>query len=1354
VKNKRWLFVLLGVLIVINVGVLIVSRFTDYHEWIGIQLINLAENQIDAKFEIATLTVTDRQLTLSDVVIIDNNDIYTISIEQVYVNYNLFKVIFSNLRLFKAVESIAVIRPEIEIDYHREFSDKVEKNDAFLLELPDTSDYFQSLSVREGLLSVRYSDENIWYSDQFSGVHLQINNDETTKGFLRIRKAVNNGDAYIDQQETDSEPVWQVGEVLAVDFEVEAGAILSLDFRFSDYEINDLKIQDVAAINARLSSNGSFGGRDLLVSGELTGLTSEITGQFALSAPLVNFEIEEDYLAVSCDEFNFKGEKGKLFAEINNLFSSTPSLSANVVATGIEISEYFEPVSGLADVNIVVNGHLLNPEAEIAIVSNRLNVLDEKIYNTEVSAYFKEKSFSIELLSADWQENVLQGQGSFGLEDGLRFQIAHEDLVFDRNDFRVSSDLVAEIFYGSEFELNAELENMSIDHDVFAFKDMSLSLSLLEDDIKALIKGNRIEANIDIDLKDSAYFSSIDLKGIDPNQILKSRSDILKSYPHLSGNIDLEFVDKVFSAQTGLRMFNPGFGQLEGRINSGLSYNTGQDSVSFFLETENTTYNREPYHLEIKAAGNTNSISSEKMILNDEIRGDFEISLTSDRHIRLGIAANELELRDYLLYFLTPYTASDYSGKVSLDLNLDYPGDFSGTVVTEDLSYKTLGTFRNEFEFFSTADEDKENASLTNYTLHYNNELQSLDRETVLQFEGTTSLGEDLDTEIYLNTEIILFEQLLPDSQISGKFKAEGLFKREDRANTTELLLDCEDLYYRGLVFNTFQAKIRQEERKLVVEKLNAAGDELILTGGGEIGFNILTNEAFSNDDVLNLNFSGDLLKLFSHSFSFLEEGRSNTEAQFTIGIIEDELSFLSGNLVLSGGNLKVKNQPERIESINIDISTNNNILVISRFEGKVGEGRLYIRNEVNGNAEDEFQLGMLQIGNLYVRTTTSGVNIHVPHYTPPNTIGNVVVRGRGESEALIKGPFDDISIIADLHISNAAVTYPSGTENLFKMINLAADRRTKGEPAAIPLSLDLMLIANQQVRYVTYPLNLLLVPDSFLHLIHDETTYVKDAFFASESGNLDMFGTNFNLDYAELTMNHDLHDYRLRGYFYKYAVDGSLISMNIYNENTGQPESLFDSLNFTLESDNPEDRTMLHVLSKLRYNRRLEDIPRSQQNSLLQDEFLQIAGLGITGALVDPFIYPIESRIRRILKLDFFSIKPGLMENIVRNYGYSERERELSEEHEVIQFGKNILLNNLSINMGKLIARDFYLDYEFLLQKPADVVGSSDLLVYHNFTLFYNLPYKLRLAYSFYLKPEDENNSHEIFVRRSFSFW
>ena len=82
------------------------------------------------------------------------------------------------------------------------------------------------------------------------------------------------------------------------------------------------------------------------------------------------------------------------------------------------------------------------------------------------------------------------------------------------------------------------------------------------------------------------------------------------------------------------------------------------------------------------------------------------------------------------------------------------------------------------------------------------------------------------------------------------------------------------------------------------------------------------------------------------------------------------------------------------------------------------------------------------------------------------------------------------------------------------------------------------------------------------------------------------------------------------------------------------------------------------------------------------------------------------------------------------------------------------MFLNNLTIGMGKYISGNLFLDYIAHFQRPEGLAVSSEMGVYHNLSLRYDLPYKFKLALRYHILPFEEQNSYEIMLERSFRFW
>jgi len=242
----------------------------------------------------------------------------------------------------------------------------------------------------------------------------------------------------------------------------------------------------------------------------------------------------------------------------------------------------------------------------------------------------------------------------------------------------------------------------------------------------------------------------------------------------------------------------------------------------------------------------------------------------------------------------------------------------------------------------------------------------------------------------------------------------------------------------------------------------------------------------------------------------------------------------------------------------------------------------------------------------------------------------------------------------------------------------------------------------------------------------------------------VDMFGTKLLLDNLQIQMNKFEKGANISGLFFKKTTDGTIINLRVYNDNE-------DGLKFNLFSDNPND-TVTDILAKLRYNRNMDEISPDQKKTLMQDEFIQIAGIGLESAILTPLLSPIENWIRRLFMLDYFQLQSGFVQNIITNYS-SQKEDFITENQILDQFTADVFLNNLSINFGKYISSKIFFDYKVRFEKPIDISLETDFGVFHEFILRYNLPYKFNISYRYNILPFEKEDSHEVMLEKSFQF-
>lgn len=1421
-KGKRWFFILLLTIFLVNIGVFVALRYFSIDKILLEYSVQLIEDNYDVTLSIDSYNINDRQLRLTGVKLQDENDQYTLTVRQIYVNYNLLKALFSNIKLFKTVESITLIEPHLTLTLESGEGRKGERVERWKGEkVPDISDYFSNLNISAGKLDISYKGNYFTFKNSFSPVTVDIDNHHLSRinilvgegnnlfaSFAQNRfeedAALTNRQDDLTTQRTDPFPDSmdsnndEISSSITIQAVIDKESLQRLDFNIVNFTPDSLYVTTIDEVTGTLDLKGRIVDNEIAFNAKIKDSRFYYNG-FELYAEQIDCVADHYSINLLSDRIFIDDNKIGTDIKIEDYLNPNPYIFGSIKADNIPVNRYVESIEGFVSAEITASGIITSPELEGSIKSDKVVVWGETVRDIEISAKYFSDIIPLSLLQADWQGNRLSGEGIYSFQDGFNFQLNHDNLSFVKAGLHVKADKRTDISYKDIFSMDSVWEGVSIHNENFSVNNLNLTASVNDKAFETRITGNRLESSLSGDIGKQAYKFNAEMRRFSLNNALQFQLPTLRSYPDITGRVEAEYENGLVNTSTLLRMSNIHSGNLEGNITGELIYDVQADSSYIGFQTINGYHNFEPFKIELTATGTSKVLKTDTFSLNDELFFNVELSRnagTEESSLRtkkrgkdrsylstakinssIEIEARKIDIQKYLRYVLPYHTANRFSG--TTDINISIDNDITGTLRMTELSFDKVGDFNNRLTFSTSKKEQKRNSlsqeplndEITPYNngqdspatgdllydyLEYKNILTAQDDTPVMEINGITELGNSYNTRIRGDVKEFSLSSL-QDTRLQGDLSSVFTLETKQKTIFASLDLTAAGIRYNDILdIDIIELVASQEEDRLIIEKLYSAKEgDYRLSAAGQLSYNLFRNTILDGEGDIVVEYSGDILSQLSSVLNRFEYGKSTTEAIFRLTIADEELSITEGSLNLSRGELHIKDQLKPITDINLEIDITNNIMSLKRCVGKAGDGLILARNEVLDD-EDDFRIGMLNLGRFFVKTSNAGIPVHIPNIFPQGITANVIVRGRNSDEGVILGPFDNIRMIGECLVSNVSIIYPANTENLFKLINIAADRRKKKVTTQYPVDIDLMLIAGERVRYVTYPLNLLLEPGGHLHLLYRDGSWIPaDGLLSSASGNLDFFGTLFNTDFANLMINYEIDDYRLRGYFYKYAADGSLITISVFNDADVTKDDFLNNLNFNIESDNPEDRTILHILSKVRYNRRLEDMPRSQQNALLQDEFLQLAGIGLSGAIIDPFISPVENSFRRIFRVDYFSIKPGFMENLVRTYGYSEREEELQPDNEIAHFGRNILLNNLSVNVGKFFAKDMYLDYEFLLQKPTEVVAvDEDLLVYQSFTVHYNLPLRMRLAYRFYLNPEEQPNAHEIFVRRSFSFW
>jgi len=837
----------------------------------------------------------------------------------------------------------------------------------------------------------------------------------------------------------------------------------------------------------------------------------------------------------------------------------------------------------------------------------------------------------------------------------------------------------------------------------------------------------------------------------------------------------------------------------------GLYYHKLEDTLDFKLNIKDSFVNYTPLAMQIEAIGSKASIQSQTFHLNEQIFGDFYVEIpdniamflddtwirhifdhsplttttthhsplttTTTHHLPLNLTTtlwgDDLSINHLAQYAMSYTDAGMLTGKLSFSVNYDNrqkPAEpLSARFTAKDMVFDPLNPFNIDLR--CTGDIDRINV-----------ENLTVDMDS-LQILYATALIKDMGQHINAQADFWAdLEDIQNTYDVSGNIAGTVVFIKDKEEATAHVKLDTETIYFQKKPLLRTSLDISQLVDKLQVnnaevfigrefvvdtpkkQKRNAPPPTpravpplMYVTLYGGLNYNLITDMLYPVTDSLHIAATGDPIATIQSFTPFISGGSSAFNMNGSVIIVEDGLQFLKGRMELNNGQANVLTQSETVKDIRIITEIVDNVFHLRDFRLSLGKGTLNIRNNITNSAED-IVISNINFGRFLISTDRTGLQVYAPGFMPSGTTAYLIIRGRNAQQASISGPIDDMSISAEVELYNANIIFPEKTDNLLKMFDFvrseirSTSNSTTPEPLDLPFTLDLMALLSRNNRYVTYPMDLRLDEDCYAHVTFDGKQFIiQEVSIKAEEGTLELFGTFLDLDSADLMLSRFEDVPNLNALFYKKVADGSSISLKIYTDREGGAK-IMDRLKFKFDSDNPDD-TIGDILAKLRYGRTFDEMDESGAG-LAKDEAIQILGVSVASEFLYQYLAPLENRVRRVLRLDNMNINPGFVQNMVNQKVWED-----FALNESSIFNTSLLLNNLQIQMGRYVNRNVFLEYELNFQEGTELTKNTDILLYHTFGVRYDLPFQLKVRYSYEFKPRLEPNAHEVYLMRSFKF-
>ena len=1345
-KHSKWLLNLILVLLGINIIFYLVWYAFDIQGMVKSKLERYISAQIGGTLSIQKLAINERHITISQVKFRDKAGDINLNVRQIQVSYNLLRILTSGFKITKAINKVDIYNPDLSLILRI----KPPKPDSKPFKLPDLTTYFQQVNINQGKVYIDLS------------LHPGIQTDDTLRIVERLRdvniNAINDKTTHLKLTSITANSGKVTGEA-----ELDKGLVTSINAQVQQFKPNKVELTDFSNLSTEISvlfdytkinrkAQPSYNANAILWN------TTARYDKYHLQIPYLQLEGNDKSARFTISESSINKSHFSAAGYLLDILRK-PYLSSSVTLAMVDLNDIIPDLTGTATGKASIRGQIPDLEAEAAFSLPTAVIFGESFDNVELKAFWKDKSLQFSTGDSSWRNQSWKATGNLDLtESKLSVNlITHPDEY--GKVMNLKSAISANLDFRQGIKAKAEFQYLDFYNDQVSLLGFTGSAVLDIADSRAKIAKLTLEAANDSGISVNGWgnpltqrfeaYLNLDNVRLD-DSISPVEANGIKAL--LSGRAHAIMDDMFIKGEASLAPYITAPKLYTGDIQTTYSLDLKSMAGQLSLSTEHAEAAKVPFNLDFELTYAKDKIGVKNFKLDDVLSLEGKLNLKDIFASSFSLELDSLVLEHYANLLPIEQSALPVSAQVScaLDYNAGDSGLVEGIITSEAVSITSLHPFSVRMLLNGNLKR------LEAHTMIVANQADSI------SITGHLTHNNNVEINAFSNIMALKLQNIVDEKQLSGVLSGlvewKGSFRKGYKPDHEfGCNLEGGNVAYAGYRFRDITLRAAQTNQLLKLDTLFVnAVDEIQVSGSGALDYNLITGNKENAGHQLDLELQGDALKILKTFVPYFETAKGFVTGKLTLSAGEDGISCNRGFLSMKSGILRLKDQPEAIHDIVLEAKISDNQLKINKCISKIGNGKLYIRNAID-SGDDNFFIGPINLGYLLVRTNAVGIQVSVPDYLPANTVATAVLKGQNAKEATLKGPFDDMKIVGEVIASNGSVLYPPNTKNLLQMLNLF-QTPLPIEQLPLPFRLDLMIRTGDNIHYITYPAHLTCMPGSFLRITYDGMMWnAPEASFSSEKGTLDFYGTVFNCEKVNLEINALNNIITVNGLFTKKASDGTLITLSV-RTNPQKGSDITTQLEFKLTSDNPQDKTSTQILSRLRYNRSIDELSPDQRQSLLQDEAMQLVSTSVSTTYVSQFLSPVENKIRRFLKLDSFSISTGFVQNLFvevtnRDQSGSTLSNPGNVNSDILQFSSSVLLNNLSLSMGKYLGNSLFVDYEILLQESTGLANQTKLDLYHNASIRFNLPLKLKFVYTFSLKPAPEINSHEVMLQRSFRF-
>ncbi len=1334
-KRIKEIILLILIIFIFSLGAIIQKRNTIV-EYI---LENTIGDLVKADISLESIDINTKGIFFRDLKVHSTSDInYSFESPQLDINLNYSSLVNMHNWLNEVVDSLYIESPIISFNHKFGENEGKKKNDKPSKGF-DVKHYLRKASITNANLAteIKYQ-EYFGIKDTISNAYITFDNSREESLIAKMRDNQMNPfhvELFFDKQ-----------------------GLNSLKLNVLNYQPDSLYVPVVRDLDFTLTGEAELklGGQDKIsltmnvFSKEIRFSVYDMPGELRDLRAVGSLEKLQIYPGSS----SFMGIPLELQGELLSLLDDGGMVSSAKVDK-YQVGDILPFMKGQVDGRVEVNGIFTDLHISGWVDSDSLEVSNLPITDVEITFDYREE-IELNVHNLVFDNNLISGKGLF------KHNILTAELEIknrETSDFMIQGFIDTDgIILDNNLNLMFGLEELTIGYKDYLLPPISGQVRLNNDLIQGQLSNDNLFINFDSNttltksqaniffldyLLDNSFTSFGQGTFASINPLINGNFSVKKDKDDLESEIDLEitaFQDEIYLP-----------------VKTNLKWNLASNMMTI----SNSIFNGKIYNKEVSMVGDITLDEFQKLNADISINKDIIIIGQDllDKKRKLKMQVNQISLAELKKFLPKELTKGYPNGYITSDIDYQWSSELiAGDVVLTGLEVAGF----SGYGIHSSFEGNTERICLNEFKL-YN------ERQILVNASGFLDIADGVQANVNAVVNEINFSDYQNIIPLKGFFNADLnlIYDSKDEekyslrikgigSDFTVADFDIDDVY-----FNALYTPKKIHVDNLYLNSLHYANLNII----GDFSYDIFKNEFIPSDEKLYVNLNADAYKVLKKiSPDLFTDGNFNLRTELIIGIGEEGLQVYEGYLKSEDGYLKIVDQPETLEGLNIFAVIKDNMLDLSKFEFSLGDGLLNLTNSISDD-NDNFFVGNLILGQFRLLTSNRGIIAHIPQYMPKDETALVEIGGRYNKYASIKGPFDDMKIDAEVSFSNASIIYPPNTENLTSIITSASKSTFKknGKQAEkkttsnnpLPFQLDVKLIVGENVKYVTYPTNIMVTPNSYLTLVYDKNMWsVPDARFVAEEGTVTFLDTEFNVELVQVLINE--LDLSINGTFIKRVKDGSVVTLRVSNEQSNQVG--LQDLNLTLESDNPDDKTQTQVINRLRYTGESYNL-NAEEESALQDETMLMLGSNVDKTYINSFLKPVETLFRRGLKLDYFHIRPGFIKNMVSNYFINEQADDVNvsqsknvSDSELAQFSSSILLNNLTLNFGRPLYKRIYFNYEGFFQEAIDLNRNSKIIYDQDFQLRTNIDFKTKMSYTFKYRPSGKS-SHEVMLFHSLNF-